>query len=163
MRRVQLTVLTGSLAVLLAGCSTTGGSSAASASSISDAEASDILAAMLSGKSRTQGSELEKALEKASAFPLGSNENPVRVQGPVGQRAYLSRLKCADLKTPKFFRVGNLGPGVYGNIVDMYEVTCPGSSPEKTEVVMDMYHSGNKEDRPIDGFGIAGGRTETSE
>lgn len=138
--------------LLVSGCATTsiGGNDA-------------VLSKMLLGQSQTGGSKLEKAIQEASAHPLGSQKNPVRAAMPPGQRAYLARLKCADLKTPKFHRVGNFGFGVFGNIVDGYEVTCPASTPEKTMVFMDMYHAGYVEDQPIEGFGIAGGRLKAEE
>ena len=163
------TLLTSCLAALvLAGCTADKSSDVASASATANADDvsgadMDILAAMLSGKSATSGSQLEKAIEQASAHPLGSAKNPVRAHMPPGQRAYLSRLKCADLKTPKFFRVGSMGMSPYGNIVDGYEVTCPGSAPAKTLIHIDMYHSGYAEDRAVEGFGITGGVSAPSQ
>lgn len=130
-------------AILLAGCTTT------SASSGGD----PVLSRMLAGQSQTQGAALDAALADASQHPLGSSENPVRAEMPAGQRAYLNRLRCADGSAPSYNRVGNFGVGVYGNIVDGYQVTCAGSEPKM--VVMDMYHQGYVEDRPVPGFTIA--------
>jgi hypothetical protein len=107
---------------------------------------------MMAGESAIQGKKLDKLIAKADKHPLGSKENPVRVSRPEGQRAYLASLLCADGKTPAFSRVGNFGVGVFGNIVDGYEVTCAGSTPEKTIVMMDMYHAGRTESRTIEGF-----------
>lgn len=113
---------------------------------------------MMRGESAMQGRELERAVEQAEKHPLGSSENPVRVSRPQGQRAYLARLRCADGKAPKFQRRGNLGPGVFGNIVDLYDLRCEGSEPATSEVVMDLYHLGRNEDRPVPGFTISGGK-----
>lgn len=115
---------------------------------------------MLSGESMVQGAELDKRLADAAAYPLGSKENPVRAQGPAGQRAYLSRLRCADLKPPAFNRAGSAGMSPYGNIVDVYVVTCAGSEPARSEIYIDMYHSGHVEERAVPGYGIVGGRAE---
>jgi hypothetical protein len=111
---------------------------------------------MMRGESAMPGKELERAVATADEHPLGSRENPVRVSRPQGQRAYLARLRCADGKVPAFERAGNLGPGVFGNIVDLYVVECAGSEPASSEVVMDMYHLGRTEDRAVPGFTIAG-------
>ncbi|APE27379.1 hypothetical protein BMF35_a0550 [Aurantiacibacter gangjinensis] len=104
------------------------------------------------GLSQTDGAQLEAAVEEAEAHPLGSAENPVRTAQPSGQRAYLSRLRCADGSTPAYQRIGSFGFGPYGNIVDGYEVRCPDADPKT--VVMDMYHPGHVEERAVAGFTI---------
>ncbi len=124
--------------------------------------ADDTLARMMRGESQTQGEELERLIAKADEHPLGSRENPVRVSRPQGQRAYLAKLRCADGAAPRFNRNGNLGPGVFGNIVDLYVVECVGSEPARSEVVMDMYHLGRTEDRAVPGFTIAGSSSGSS-
>lgn len=98
-----------------------------------------------------EGDELKAAIEKAELSPLGSKENPVRENAPMGQRRYLGKLRCADNSAPAFHRRGNVGTGVYGNIVDLYEVKCDGQ--EAVSVYMDMYHDG-PEKRPVPGFTI---------
>lgn len=100
------------------------------------------------------GKELEKLIEAAQAHPLGAKENPVRADMPGGQRAYLNRLRCADGKRPAYFRIGSFGRGVYDRIIDGYEVTCDGSTPEKSMIFMDMYHPGHKEPAAVEGFTI---------
>ena len=40
--------------------------------------------------------EMRALVAAADAHPLGTLENPVRVGGPDGERAYLARLRCAD-------------------------------------------------------------------
>jgi hypothetical protein len=86
-----------------------------------------------------------------NALPLGDKGNPVRVLSPRGQYAYLSQLVCPDGATPAFRRVGNFGVGVYGTIIDGYDVNCAGRS---SMVFMDMYHPDYVEQRPVPGFTI---------
>ncbi|WPZ03843.1 hypothetical protein T8S45_13590 [Blastomonas marina] len=86
-----------------------------------------------------------------SAETLGSETNPVRVQGPKGERAYLDRLRCADGSAPAYERRGSGSARGDGHIVDFYDVTCPGAEP--VTIIMDMYHSGS-EARPVPGFTI---------
>jgi hypothetical protein len=114
-------------------------------------EVNDLAGMMRAMGGGLSGKKLAKAIEKASAYPLGSSENRVRADGPIGQKAYLSRLRCADGNAPAFDRVGNFGNGVYGYIVDGYRVTCAGAAA--TTVVMDMYHR-HSEVAAVPGFTI---------
>jgi hypothetical protein len=139
-----------SILIVMSGCATT-------QSQGSDEELDAMLGLMLSGQSQVQGAELDNRLEEASAYPLGSRENPVRAQGPAGQRAYLARLRCADVSRPDFYRAGSAGVSPYGNIVDVYIVTCSQSEPAKSEIFIDMYHRGYVENRAVPGYGIVGG------
>lgn len=118
------------------------------------ASARDRIADMLAAKSAMQGKKLKKTIEKAEAYPLGSKENPVRVEMPQGQMAYLASLRCTDGKPPQFKRIGNYGLGVYDNIIDGYDVRCEGSEPASSTIFMDMYHAGHVETRPVPGFTI---------
>lgn len=95
--------------------------------------------------------ELAAAIAAAEQNPLGSKQNPVRENGPGGERAYLAKLRCTDGQAPAFRREGNIGRGPYGYIVDLYQVTCPGQST--VPVHIDMYHDGG-ETRPVPGFAI---------
>jgi len=108
----------------------------------------------LFGGDAPKGKELEALVDEAQKHPLGSEENPVRADMPRGQRAYLNRLRCDDGKSPSYGRVGSMGVGIYGQIVDGYEVICEGSEPAKTMVIMDMYHPGHVEKEPVPGFTI---------
>ena len=151
-----------SIALIALGASGANGQDVGEAPEAAGAEATQpaqqdegsALARMLSGRSAIEGEALEAKVEEASAFPLGSQKNPVRAQMPQGQRAYLSRLRCADLSRPSYVREGSFGVGVYGNIIDAYEVTCEDSGPAKVRVFMDMYHAGFVETNAIPGFGI---------
>ena len=146
------TIAATAMALSLGACASMVETSPSSASSAQGTD--DILASVMRGESRMQGAELERAVKKASAYPLGSAENPVRAHMPQGQRAYLSRLRCSDTSRPSFGRAGNLGPGVYGNIVDLYIVSCASGEPESAEIIMDMYHTGHVEAEAVEGFGI---------
>lgn len=146
-----------SAALALGGCTTTG-QSGKTASTSGDDDLAAALSQMMAGESQIQGKELDERVQKASAAPLGSAQNPVRAHMPPGQRAYLSRLRCADLSRPEFYRAGSAGISPYGNIVDVYIVTCVGSEPAKSEIYIDMYHRGYVEDEAVPGFGITGGK-----
>ncbi|MCU0729736.1 MAG: hypothetical protein MUF41_06525, partial [Sphingopyxis sp.] len=111
---------------------------------------------MLAGQSQLSGAALERRVAEPARHPLGSPQNPVRAESPVGQRAYLSRLRCANGRAPTFSRAGNVGFGVFGNIVDRYVVECAGSSPATTMIDMDMYHPGHIERAAVPGFTIDG-------
>jgi len=104
------------------------------------------------GAGGLQGTKLDKAIAKAERSPLGSKANPIRENMPQGEMAYLARLRCPGGQPPAASRKGNIGTGVYGNIVDRYEVACAGARP--VDVYMDMYHDG-PELRPIPGFTLA--------
>ena len=82
---------------------------------------------------------------------LGSKTAPVRCDNPGGERAYLQRLRCPDGTTPSFNRVGSMGYGGYGNIVDLYSVRCADTG-KTHEIYMDMYHPGYVEKLPVPGF-----------
>ena len=94
-------------------------------------------------------------LEEIAKHPLGSINNPVRADGPGGQREYLSRLICTDGNNVESFeRLGAMGISPYGSMVDGYEVICKTNDGETLSftVVMDTYHKGYREKYPADGF-----------
>jgi hypothetical protein len=90
--------------------------------------------------SETPEQEMQRLITAANAYPLGTIENPVRVGGPEGERAYLARLTCQD-GTP--MRVGA--------IVNAYAVACGGTT---RRIVFDMYHAEHVENRAPAGFAI---------
>lgn len=137
------------LALGILGLCLSGGGLSSGAMAQDANDMADMMKALGGGLS---GEDLRAAIDKAAAFPLGSKDNPVRADGPEGQRAYLSRLRCADGKTPAYVRGGSVGMGVFGYIVDVYGVTCPGSQAE--QIHMDMYHR-HKEDSAPPGFTMA--------
>ena len=98
--------------------------------------------------------DLRESIAAAEAHPLGSRDNPVRVGGPNGERAYIARLRCADGAPPRVGQRGSAGVGAFGTIVDVYPLDCGAAAPGRTELVMDMYHSEHLEDRAPPGFSI---------
>ena len=107
----------------------------------------------LLGGGRIKGAALEAAIRKAAGYDLGSRENPVRVNMPKGQHAYLRRLRCADNAAPTFERIGSFGPGVFGSIIDGYRVLCAGGAePGERTIYMDMYHPDHVETAAPPGF-----------
>ena len=106
--------------------------------------------------------DLREAIAAAEAHPLGSRENPVRVGGPNGERAYIARLRCSDGSPPRVGQRSNAGVGAFGTIVDVYPLDCGAAAPGRTDLVMDMYHSEHAEDRAPAGFNILPRRTADS-
>ena len=98
--------------------------------------------------------ELKEAIAEAERHPLGTAQNPVRVGGPEGERAYIVRLRCADGSTPKVGPRGSAGIGAFGTIIEIYPLDCGASAPGRTDLVMDMYHEEHVEDRAPAGFAI---------
>ena len=125
--------------MLAAGCAST-------PSALADMDDLDFLL----GGGRMSGAELQARVAEAATHPLGSRENPIRTNMPEGQRAYLRSLRCADGAAPEFNRVGNFGLGVYGSIIDGYEVRCPDADP--VTLLMDMYHPDHVETAAPPGF-----------
>lgn len=115
---------------------------------VSDANTAQALSTLLGLKQKTVD---EKKLAK---HPLGSAENPIRVDGPSGQRGYLKRLVCDNNEPVSAFeRVGNAGAGPFGSIMDIYEVVCDtNKGAVKHSVYLDMYHGDYEETRPAAGF-----------
>ncbi|TAJ42150.1 MAG: hypothetical protein EPO55_02630 [Reyranella sp.] len=97
--------------------------------------------------------KIEPNWKAIDARPLGTRENPVRAFQPEGEHAYLRRLICPGGSRPTFKRIGSFGPGPYTSILDGYEVKC---GDVVHNVVIDMYHPGYVECRPVPGFSILG-------
>lgn len=133
-----------SIALALSACVTTPEPDAREAS---DEEAAAILSALF-------GESIEVDEATLAQYPLGSKDNPIRVDGPMGQRIYLSRLVCNNNEQVSAFqRTGNAGVGPFGNIVDLYEVICDTYQGAVTySVYLDMYHRDYEETRPAAGF-----------
>jgi hypothetical protein len=102
-----------------------------------------------------RGAELDAAVREASAFPLGSEQNPVRTQGIAGQRSYLARLRCSNGRAPKVLGRGIGMPSPFGGITDFYSLRCERGEPAAATIAMDMYHE-HVEHRPVPGFNIVG-------
>jgi len=96
--------------------------------------------------------ELRALIAAADAHPLGTAENPVRVGGPAGERAYLARLRCPDGAAPRIGARREAGTGAFGSVVAAYEVVCGAS---EGRIVFDMYHEEHVETRAPAGFAFA--------
>jgi hypothetical protein len=96
--------------------------------------------------------DLREALAAAEAHPLGTTENPVRVGGPDGERAYIARLRCADGNAPRVGQRAGAGVGAFGTIVGVYPLDCGSAAPGRFQLVMDMYHEEHRETRAPAGF-----------
>ncbi len=114
--------------------------------------ADNALELMLMGKAPHPDLNPEEAARVAKS-PLGSAQNPIRAEGPSGQRAYLTRLRCPDGRPPAFERGGSAGLSPYGSMMDLYQVAC--DAPPTHSIYMDMYHPGYVESQAVAGFSIA--------
>ena len=98
---------------------------------------------------------LEAEIAAAAAFPLGSVKNPVRVEGPDGERAYVARLRCADGKAPAASAGRPGASGGFGSVTEIVAVDCGAAAPGSAAVAFDLYHEGHVEDRAPAGFALA--------
>jgi hypothetical protein len=98
---------------------------------------------------------IAQAIAAASAHPLGTLANPIRVAGPEGERAYLARLRCSDGRAPAIGAKTAAGVGAYGSLVNSYMVDCGAAAPGKVSLVLDKYHEGQEEQNAPAGFSIA--------
>ena len=96
--------------------------------------------------------EMSRLIAAADTHPLGSQENPVRVGGPDGERAYLARLRCADGAPARIGARREAGVGPYGSVVGAYEVLCASGT---SLIVFDMYEEEHAETRAPAGFTLA--------
>ena len=96
--------------------------------------------------------DLAAAIAAAEIHPLGSVENPIRVGGPEGERAYLFRLRCADGAVPRIGGRSDGGVDAYGTLSGVYPVTCAAGT---AQVHFDMYHEEHVEDRAPAGFTLS--------
>ena len=112
----------------------------------------EVLAQMGEGSTDAEMARLAAA---AASFPLGSLQNPVRVGGPEGRRAYVSRLRCGDGSSPAVGPVAAGGIGGFGSIVEGVTLDCGGAAPGKAELLVDIYHEEHRETRAPAGFTLA--------
>lgn len=92
-------------------------------------------------------------LAAIARHPLGSAQNPVKVQGVEGEYRYLARLRCPEDKPPVVERQGSAGtPSPYGSIMDIYKAAC--DAPPAFTIFVDMYHPGHVELAAVPGFTI---------
>jgi hypothetical protein len=93
--------------------------------------------------------ELRALVAAADAHPLGSLENPIRVGGPDGERAYLARLRCSDGAAPQIGARNDAGVGAFGSVVGAFPLNCRSS---RARLVFDIYHEEHVETRAPLGF-----------
>ncbi|MBV9929552.1 MAG: hypothetical protein JO013_01245 [Alphaproteobacteria bacterium] len=98
---------------------------------------------------------LASAEAAAARFPLGTLQNPVRVGGPEGERAYVARLRCADGKAPRMGIPRPGGADGYGSVADLVPLDCGAAAPGRTEIAVDLYFEEHREERAPDGFALA--------
>ncbi|HYE26630.1 MAG TPA: hypothetical protein VEA61_00105 [Allosphingosinicella sp.] len=98
--------------------------------------------------------EAERIAAAAAAHPLGTLENPVRVGGPHGARAYIARLRCADGSRPRIGARGSGGVGPYGTLTELYPLDCGASAPGRVALAFDFYHEEHVEVRAPAGFAL---------
>lgn len=96
--------------------------------------------------------EMRALVAAAEAHPIGTAENPVRVGGPEGERAYLSHLRCEGGAAPRIGARREAGIGAFGSVVAAFDVVCGGTA---TRIVFDMYHEEHVETRAPAGFTFA--------
>ena len=99
---------------------------------------------------------MESQAAAAAVHALGTVQNPVRVGGPEGERAYLARLRCSDGAAPRIGARSAAGIGPYGSVTASYALDCGAAQPGAVAVVLDMYHEEHRETRPPLGFRIGG-------
>jgi hypothetical protein len=98
--------------------------------------------------------EAEQIAAAAAAHPLGSVENPVRVGGPEGARAYIARLRCADGSRPTLGPRAPGGVGAYGTLTERYALDCGAAAPGRVAIAFDFYHEEHVETRAAAGFAL---------
>lgn len=98
--------------------------------------------------------EAEQIAAAAAAHPLGSVENPVRVGGPQGARAYIARLRCADGSRPQVGARSTGAVGAYGTLTERYPLDCGAAAPGRIALAFDFYHEEHVETRAPAGFAL---------
>lgn len=70
-----------------------------------------------------------------------SKSNPIPVELPWGENAYLSRLRCPCGEPFSFQRIGSCGAGPDGHIIDLFVLICR-KRKHRYRLYFDMYHPG---------------------
>ena len=119
----------------------------------------DVLAKLGGGNT---DAELEATIAAASAHPLGTAANPIRVAGPEGAQAYVARLRCSNGAEAKIGASRDGGVGAYGSVLRLYPIDCGASAPGRVDLLVDIYHEEHVETRAPAGFRFAPGSLGTS-
>jgi hypothetical protein len=112
----------------------------------------DMLAAVGAGNT---DEAIEQAIAAASAHPLGTPANPIRVGGPEGAQAYFAGLRCGDGKSPRIAAPREGGVGAFGSILQLYTLDCGSAAPGRVNLNVDLYQEEHKETRAPAGFQVA--------
>ncbi|HTU10848.1 MAG TPA: hypothetical protein VMG08_08100 [Allosphingosinicella sp.] len=107
--------------------------------------------------------EVARLVERARDLPLGTAQNPVRVNMPAGEHAYIARLRCADGSPPRVGVRANNGVGAFGTIVDVWPLDCGEAAPGRFNLFLDMYHPRHVETRAPEGFTLVPDGDEAEE
>ena len=111
----------------------------------------DMLAAVGAGNT---DEAIEQAIAAASAHPLGTPANPIRVGGPEGAQAYFAGLRCADGKSPRIGAPREGSVGAFGSILQLYTLDCGSAAPGRVNLNVDLYQEEHKETRAPAGFQV---------
>jgi len=74
-------------------------------------------------------------------------KHPIPVDGPWGERFYLSCLRCVCGEPFMFHRPGCIDEGPNENVIDVYELIC-GSRAHSLDLYLDLYHPGSTPPAP---------------
>jgi hypothetical protein len=96
---------------------------------------------------------IKRALQKPNPHPLGSQLNPIRCVGVMGEQAYLRRLRDLWGRGITYDRMGGFGNSPDGHIMDGYKVVD--SQGNEAQIFMDMYDRRHIETKAPDGFYIS--------
>jgi len=86
--------------------------------------------------------EAPRVIEGASGHYGFEPENPIPVDGPSGERLFLSCLRCACGEPFTFHRPGSVGKGPDAHVVDVFELVCR-AGEHRLELFFDLYHPGS--------------------
>ncbi len=111
----------------------------------------DMLAAVGAGNT---DEAIEQAIAAASAHPLGTPANPIRVGGPEGAQTYFAALRCGDGKSPRIGAPREGGVGAFGSVLQLYALDCGSAAPGRVELNVDLYQEEHKETRAPAGFQV---------
>lgn len=95
----------------------------------------------------------------APQAPLGSVENPVRVDGRPGEIEYMGRLRCPSGGAPHFHIRYSAPVGPYGHKLDRFELRCVFDNSSK-QIWIDRRHPNHRESRPVDGLDLVDSAAE---
>ena len=75
--------------------------------------------------------------------PVGSKQNPIKVNGVEMERVYCKFLRTPEGEEVEYKRVGSVGKGPYANILDFYKIKTKDGKRE-WDIYIDMHHEDTK-------------------